>query len=55
MSNFVQTLATIRRYYELEPSYIPDPHTAVGLTAAQIIASESTYVIQTKIWRLRES
>ncbi|KAF9653682.1 tryptophan synthase beta subunit-like PLP-dependent enzyme [Thelephora ganbajun] len=35
-----QTLATIRRFYESEPSYIADPHTAVGLTAAQIIASE---------------
>jgi len=37
-----QTLATIRRYYELEPSYIPDPHTAVGLTACQTITSKST-------------
>jgi len=38
-----QTLATIRRFYESEPSYIADPHTAVGLTVAQIIASESTW------------
>ncbi|KAF9777515.1 tryptophan synthase beta subunit-like PLP-dependent enzyme [Thelephora terrestris] len=41
-----QTLSTIRRLYESEPSYIVDPHTAVGLTAAQITASESEYVAQ---------
>lgn len=37
-----QTLTTIRKFYEAEPSYVADPHTAVGLTAAQTIASGPT-------------
>lgn len=37
-----QTLETIRKFYESRPSYIADPHTAVGLTVAQIISSESS-------------
>ncbi|KAL4251004.1 threonine synthase family protein [Abortiporus biennis] len=34
-----QTLDTIRSYFNAEPSYIADPHTAVGLTAANIVSS----------------
>ncbi|KZT22292.1 threonine synthase [Neolentinus lepideus HHB14362 ss-1] len=34
-----QTLDTIRDYYTASPSYIADPHTAVGLCAAHIVAS----------------
>jgi len=37
-----QTSATIRKFYRSKPSYIADPHTAVGLTAAQIVASKPT-------------
>ncbi|GJE93407.1 threonine synthase [Phanerochaete sordida] len=33
-----QTLETIRSYFESEPSYVADPHTAVGLAAARMIA-----------------
>ncbi|OSX58394.1 hypothetical protein POSPLADRAFT_1067600 [Postia placenta MAD-698-R-SB12] len=33
-----QTLETIRAYYSSQPSYVADPHTAVGLTAAGIVA-----------------
>ncbi|KAJ3509829.1 hypothetical protein NLJ89_g5010 [Agrocybe chaxingu] len=32
------TLETIKSYYEGDPSYVADPHTAVGLAAARIIA-----------------
>lgn len=45
----MQILATIRRFYESENSYIADPHTAVGLTASQIVVSESAYVAQMAI------
>ncbi|KAJ7216571.1 tryptophan synthase beta subunit-like PLP-dependent enzyme [Mycena pura] len=34
-----QTLQTIRSHFEGNPSYVVDPHTAVGLAAAGIIAS----------------
>jgi threonine synthase len=34
-----QILETIRSFFEAENSYIADPHTAVGLAAARIIAS----------------
>lgn len=50
-----QTLVTIRRYYESEPSYIADPHTAVGLAAAQIVAPEPKYVTWTAVRDPRES
>ncbi len=33
-----QTLDSIRSYFEAEPSYVADPHTAVGLAAARRIA-----------------
>jgi len=33
-----QTLKTIRSFFNSDPLYIADPHTAVGLTAAGIIA-----------------
>ncbi|OBZ76673.1 Threonine synthase [Grifola frondosa] len=36
-----QTLETIRYYFESEPSYVADPHTAVGLCAARIIATHN--------------
>ena len=51
----MQTLATIRKYYESQPSYIVDPHTAVGLTVAQTISSDSAYVIRVPIRHLMES
>lgn len=35
-----QTLETIRYYFESEPSYVADPHTAVGLSAARTISSQ---------------
>lgn len=35
-----QTLETIRFYFEARPSYVADPHTAVGLAAARLIAGE---------------
>jgi len=35
-----QTLQTIRFYFEAQPSYIADPHTAVGLSAARLLADE---------------
>ncbi|KAI0712738.1 tryptophan synthase beta subunit-like PLP-dependent enzyme [Cerioporus squamosus] len=36
-----QTLETIRYYFESEPHYIADPHTAVGLCAARTVASQN--------------
>ncbi|CAL1709902.1 unnamed protein product [Somion occarium] len=33
-----ETLETIRYYFKSEPSYVADPHTAVGLSAAQRLA-----------------
>ncbi|GBE83441.1 tryptophan synthase beta subunit-like PLP-dependent enzyme [Sparassis latifolia] len=36
-----QTLETIRFYYGSKPSYVADPHTAVGLSAARIIAPQN--------------
>ncbi|KAJ6610499.1 threonine synthase [Mycena sp. CBHHK59/15] len=44
----VATLQTIRSHFEVTPSYVVDPHTAVGLAAARIIApnnSPKTYQI----------
>jgi len=42
-----QTLETIKQYYIGSPSYIADPHTAVGLSAARIVsASNSPSVVQ---------
>jgi threonine synthase len=35
-----QTLETIRFYFESKPSYVADPHTAVGLSAARLIADQ---------------
>ncbi|KAI0342543.1 tryptophan synthase beta subunit-like PLP-dependent enzyme [Trametopsis cervina] len=37
-----QTLETIRTHFESEPSYVADPHTAVGLHVAQVVASRNT-------------
>ncbi|KAJ7291127.1 tryptophan synthase beta subunit-like PLP-dependent enzyme [Mycena rebaudengoi] len=37
-----QTLHTIRSHFEGDPSYVADPHTAVGLAAAQTIASKGS-------------
>ena len=34
-----QTLETIKQYYIGTPSYIADPHTAVGLSAARIVST----------------
>ncbi|KAI0074606.1 tryptophan synthase beta subunit-like PLP-dependent enzyme [Panus rudis PR-1116 ss-1] len=34
-----ETLETIREYYNNQPSYIADPHTAVGLNAAKRVAA----------------
>ncbi|OCB88794.1 tryptophan synthase beta subunit-like PLP-dependent enzyme [Sanghuangporus baumii] len=36
-----QTTETIRSFYKSSPSYIVDPHTAVGLAAAKIIATRN--------------
>ncbi|KAI0301245.1 tryptophan synthase beta subunit-like PLP-dependent enzyme [Russula brevipes] len=36
-----QTLQTIQQYFIGNPSYIADPHTAVGLTVARMFASSS--------------
>ncbi|KAF4603151.1 threonine synthase [Pleurotus pulmonarius] len=36
------TLKTIKSYFEGSPSYIADPHTAIGLAAAQIVAPENS-------------
>ncbi|KAH9934128.1 tryptophan synthase beta subunit-like PLP-dependent enzyme [Fomitopsis serialis] len=36
-----QTLETIRAYHSSSPSYIADPHTAVGLCAAALVASHN--------------
>ncbi|KAF7292891.1 Tryptophan synthase beta subunit-like PLP-dependent enzyme [Mycena indigotica] len=42
-----ETLQTIRSHFEASPSYIADPHTAVGLAAGKAIASkESTIPLQ---------
>src|ERR1700729_3699870 len=41
---YLKTLETIQSYFESAPSYTADPHTAVGLAAAKIIASQK-YVI----------
>ncbi|TFK53086.1 tryptophan synthase beta subunit-like PLP-dependent enzyme [Heliocybe sulcata] len=38
----VQTLDTIRDHYNGSPSYIADPHTAVGLCAARIVATHNS-------------
>ena len=35
-----QALETIKRYFIGSPSYIADPHTAVGLSVAQILATK---------------
>ncbi|KAJ7094000.1 tryptophan synthase beta subunit-like PLP-dependent enzyme [Mycena belliarum] len=41
-----QTLQTILSHFEANPSYIADPHTAVGLAAGQMVASNNaTYQI----------
>ncbi|VDB83200.1 unnamed protein product [Peniophora sp. CBMAI 1063] len=44
-----QTIDTIRAFYSATPAYIADPHTAVGLTAAERIArpgtSKSTLIV----------
>lgn len=37
MSGF-QTIETIRSHFEASPSYVVDPHTAVGLAAATRMA-----------------
>ena len=34
-----QTLQTIKQYYVGSPSYVADPHTAVGLSAARIVST----------------
>jgi len=39
-----QTLDTIRFYFEAQPSYVADPHTAVGLAAARITAGTSSTI-----------
>ncbi|KAJ6591115.1 tryptophan synthase beta subunit-like PLP-dependent enzyme [Mycena vulgaris] len=39
-----QTLQTIQSHFEAAPSYVVDPHTAVGLAAGQIVASRE-YVL----------
>ncbi|KAF9491530.1 tryptophan synthase beta subunit-like PLP-dependent enzyme [Pleurotus eryngii] len=36
------TLKTIKSYFEGTPSYIADPHTAIGFAAAQIVAPENS-------------
>ncbi|KAL5498010.1 THR4 [Sanghuangporus vaninii] len=36
-----QTIETIRSFYKSSPSYIADPHTAVGLAAADTIAARN--------------
>ncbi|CAK5269921.1 unnamed protein product [Mycena citricolor] len=35
------TLETIRSHFEASPSYVVDPHTAVGLAAGKIVASKN--------------
>jgi len=40
-----KTLETIQSHFESAPSYIPDPHTAVGFSAAKIIASQKSVFI----------
>ncbi|KAH9027513.1 tryptophan synthase beta subunit-like PLP-dependent enzyme [Lactarius deliciosus] len=37
-----QTLETIKQYFIGNPSYIADPHTAVGLSIARILATKNT-------------
>ncbi|KAI0031521.1 tryptophan synthase beta subunit-like PLP-dependent enzyme [Vararia minispora EC-137] len=37
-----QTLGTIRQYFEGRLSYVADPHTAVGLTAAGLVAGQNS-------------
>ncbi|KAI0299427.1 tryptophan synthase beta subunit-like PLP-dependent enzyme [Multifurca ochricompacta] len=37
-----QTLETIKQYFTRSPSYIADPHTAVGLSAARIVSATNT-------------
>ncbi|KAJ7177943.1 tryptophan synthase beta subunit-like PLP-dependent enzyme [Mycena filopes] len=39
-----QTLQTIQAHFEATPSYIVDPHTAVGLAAGKIMASKESSV-----------
>ncbi|THH03254.1 hypothetical protein EW145_g6403 [Phellinidium pouzarii] len=36
-----QTIETIRSFYKASPSYIADPHTAVGLAAARLVALQN--------------
>ncbi|KAI0089429.1 tryptophan synthase beta subunit-like PLP-dependent enzyme [Irpex rosettiformis] len=36
-----QTLETIRSYFLGDPSYVVDPHTAVGLHAAEVVAGQN--------------
>ncbi|EKM57081.1 uncharacterized protein PHACADRAFT_119273 [Phanerochaete carnosa HHB-10118-sp] len=36
-----QTLETIQSYFMSEPSYVADPHTAVGLAAARMISAQN--------------
>ncbi|KAI0058339.1 tryptophan synthase beta subunit-like PLP-dependent enzyme [Artomyces pyxidatus] len=36
-----QTLETIRSFFDVQPSYVADPHTAVGLAAARLIAPQN--------------
>jgi len=36
-----QTLETIKSYFQSKPSYIADPHTAVGLHVAHVVALEN--------------
>ncbi|KAJ3565196.1 hypothetical protein NP233_g7791 [Leucocoprinus birnbaumii] len=37
-----ETLETIRKHFGTQPSYVADPHTAVGLAAASIISSNNS-------------
>ncbi|KAJ7057087.1 tryptophan synthase beta subunit-like PLP-dependent enzyme [Mycena amicta] len=39
-----ETLQTIRSHFEASPSYVADPHTAVGLAAGKIVASKEPTV-----------
>jgi threonine synthase len=46
-----KTLETIQTYFESVPSYIPDPHTAVGFAAAKTIASQKS-VVFIRFWKI---
>lgn len=39
----LQTLKTIKTYFEGRPSYVADPHTAVGLAASRIVAAQKYF------------